>query len=95
LIHMINCYSPGIVPNVEGACPSIRLKTMRNGIQEYEYMRLLAGHDGNNDRVDSIVNSIIKDPFGENAIGNLDVWSFNAAAWDQTRIQMGELIAGN
>jgi hypothetical protein len=87
-------YSPGVVPNVEAACPSIRLKTMRNGIQEYEYMRLLAKLDGNSARVDSIVNTIIKEPFGENSIGNLDVWSFNAAAWDQTRIEMGELIAG-
>lgn len=88
-------YSPGIVPNVEGACPSIRLKAMRNGIQEYEYMRLLAMLDGNDERVDKIVNSIIKQPFGENSIGNLDVWSFNAEQWDQTRVQMGELIADN
>ena len=85
-------YSPGVVPNVEGACPSIRLKTMRNGIQEYEYMRLLAGLDGNDERVNKIVNSIIKQPFGANSIGNLDVWSFDAEQWDQTRIQMGELI---
>ena len=88
-------YSPGVVPNVEGACPSIRLKNMRNGIQEYEYMRLLAKLDGNNEMVDNIVSSIIKEPFGENSIGNLDVWSFNASEWDQTRIQLGELIAGN
>jgi hypothetical protein len=86
-------YSPGIVPNVNGACPSIRLKTMRNGIQEYEYMRLLSKLDGNEERVDTIVNSIIKQPFGENSVGNLDVWSFNAAQWDQKRIQLGELIA--
>lgn len=86
-------YSPGIVPNVEGACPSIRLKTMRNGIQEYEYMRLLARLDGNKERVDKIVNSIIKQPFGASSIGNLDVWSFNAELWDQQRVKLGELIA--
>jgi hypothetical protein len=85
-------YSPGIVPNVEGACPSIRLKTMRNGVQEYEYMRLLSELDGNDDRVDKIVNSIIKQPFGKNSIGNLDVWSFDAEQWDQKRTQLGELI---
>ena len=71
-------YAPGIIPNVTGPCPSIRLKAMRDGVQEYEYMRLLAEADGNNTRVDSIVNSIIKQPFGPNSIGNLDVWSFNA-----------------
>jgi hypothetical protein len=85
-------YSPGIVPNVGGACPSIRLKTMRDGVQEYEYMRLLSEIDGNDDRANEIVNSIIKRPFGENSIGNLDVWVFDAAQWDRQRIQMGKLI---
>jgi hypothetical protein len=85
-------YSGGVVPNVNGPCPSIRLKTMRNGVQEYEYMRLLSGIDGNSDRANEIVNSIIYEPFGEKSIGNLDVWSFEAKEWDQKRIQMGELI---
>lgn len=86
-------YSPGIVANVDVVCPSIRLKTMRDGVQEYEYMRLLAEKDGNRDRVDDIVNGIIKKPFGPNAIGNLDVWSFDAEQWDGARIKMGKLIS--
>ncbi len=86
-------YAPGIVPNVNAACPSIRLKTMRNGVQEYEYMRLLAEKDGNRDRVDEIVNSIVKEPFGKKSIGNLDVWSFDASQWDKARIKMGNLIS--
>ena len=86
-------YPPGIVANVSVVCPSIRLKTMRNGVQEYEYMRLLAQKDGNRDRVDEIVNTIIKNPFGENSIGNLDVWSFDAEQWDNARIKMGKLIS--
>ena len=86
-------YAPGVIPNVSGPCPSIRLKAMRDGVQEYEYMRLLAEADGNNIRVDSIVNSIIKQPFGPNSIGNLDVWSYEADAWDKCRILMGEMIA--
>lgn len=85
-------YSPGIVPNVPGPCPSIRLKTMRDGVQEYEYMRLLAETDGNRERADSIVNTIIKHPFGDQSIGNLDVWSFDAEQWDRARIALGELI---
>ncbi|MCK5101611.1 MAG: DUF4091 domain-containing protein [Cyclobacteriaceae bacterium] len=86
-------YSPGIVANVDVVCPSIRLKTMRDGVQEYEYMRLLSEKDGNRERVDEIVNDIIKDPFGPNAIGNLDVWSFDAEQWDSARIKMGNLIS--
>lgn len=86
-------YAPGIVTNVHVACPSIRLKTMRDGVQEYEYMRLLSQKDGNRDRVDKIVNSIIKQPFGKNSIGNLDVWSFDASQWDKARITMGNFIS--
>ena len=86
-------YSPGIVPNVKVACPSIRLKAMRDGVQEYEYMRLLSQKDGNNNRVDKIVDSIIKQPFGNSSIGNLDVWSFDASQWDRARILLGNKIS--
>jgi len=86
-------YPPGIVANVTVVCPSIRLKTMRNGVQEYEYMRLLSQQDGNRDRVDEIVNGIIKNPFGPNSIGNLDVWSFDPEQWDHARIKIGKLIS--
>ncbi len=85
-------YSPGIVPNVDGPCPSIRLKTMRNGVQEYEYMRLLSQLDKNNERVDGIINKVIKEPFGDKSIGNLDVWSYDPEQWDKSRNQLGELI---
>lgn len=85
-------YSPGIVPNVPVACPSIRLKALRNGVQEYEYMRLLSEIDGHSDRVNEVVNDIIGRPFGDSAIGNIDVWSFDAEEWDIARVKLGELI---
>jgi hypothetical protein len=85
-------YSPGVVPNVDGPCPSIRLKMMRDGVQEYEYMRLLSETDKSSSRADSVVNSIIKLPFGPKSIGNLDVWSFDADKWDEARIAMGNMI---
>ena len=85
-------YEPGIIPNVSRYCPSIRLKAMRNGVQEYEYMRLLADTDKSRTRVDSIVNTIIRHPFGEKSIGNLDVWSYDAEQWDNSRISMGKMI---
>jgi hypothetical protein len=65
---------------------------MRNGVQEYEYMRLLSAIDKNNDRVNNIVNTIINQPFGDKSIGNLDVWSYNPEQWDKSRIQLGEMI---
>jgi hypothetical protein len=85
-------YSPGVIPNISGPCPSIRLKTMRNGVQEYEYMKLLSELDKNSIHADSIVNSIIKKPFGPNSIGNLGVWSFDARKWDESRLKLGDLI---
>ena len=88
-------YSKGIVPNVDEACPSIRLKTMRNGIQEYEYLKLLAALDKSDKNVNDIVNSIIKQPFGEPSIGNLDVWSYDAEKWDSTRILIGKKISAH
>ncbi|RYY13726.1 MAG: DUF4091 domain-containing protein, partial [Chitinophagaceae bacterium] len=85
-------YSPGIIPNVKAACPSIRLKTMRDGVQEYEYMRLLTAIDKNDQRVNNIVNGIIGKPFGNNAIGNLDVWNYDPRKWDESRKELGKLI---
>ncbi|MCW3108342.1 MAG: hypothetical protein JWQ09_2848 [Segetibacter sp.] len=85
-------YSPGIIPNVRGACPSIRLKTMRDGVQEYEYMKMLAAIDKSDKRVSSIVNNVINKPFGDNAVGNLDVWSYDPQKWDDSRNELGQLI---
>ncbi len=85
-------YAPGIVPNVKDYCPSIRLKAMRDGVQEYEYMRLLSELDNSKTRVNEVVNSIIKEPFGNKSIGNFDVWTYDAEQWDQARIRLGEMI---
>jgi hypothetical protein len=87
-------YSPGIIPNVKGFCPSVRLKNMRNGVQEYEYMRLLKAMDKSDERVNKVVNEIIGEPFGEKAIGKLDVWSFDAEKWDGARERIGEMVNG-
>lgn len=85
-------YSPGIIPNVKGACPSIRLKTMRDGVQEYEYMKMLSAIDKNENRVSNIVNKVINNPFGDNAVGNVDVWTYDPQKWDESRKELGKLI---
>ena len=85
-------YSPGVVPNVSGPCPSIRLKMMRDGVQEYEYMRLLAGINKSKVRADSIVNTIINQPFGPKSIGNIQIWNYDARKWDEARIKLGDMI---
>ncbi len=84
-------YKPGIVPNVNVPCPSIRLKTMRNGVQEYEYLRLLSTHQGK-ELADSFVDKLVKRPFGQKSIGTIEVWSYDPEKWDQTRIELGNQI---
>lgn len=86
-------YRPGMLPNVSEPCPSIRLKTMRDGVQEYEYLRLLAKLDGNSKRADALVDQLIKEPFGDKSIGNLDVWSYDQEQWHKVRMKLGELIS--
>ena len=56
---------------------------------------LLDGNRALNDyaeAVKAIVDEIIYQPFGEESIGKLDVWSFDAEKWDNARIRIGDLI---
>lgn len=85
-------YKPNVIPNVNVACPSIRLKNMRNGVQEYEYLRLLSKLEGNKENANTIVDRIVNQPFGKNSIGKIDVWDYDAEKWDNARIELGELI---
>ena len=71
---------------------SIRLKAHRRGFQDYEYFWLLAqaGQQEQADRlVDSVVHAI---PFGRRSVGNIEIWKNDPAAWDDVRIQAGELL---
>ncbi|KAA6438401.1 DUF4091 domain-containing protein [Dyadobacter flavalbus] len=86
-------YKPGMVPNVSEPCPSIRLKTMRDGVQDYEYLRLLAKLDGNSKRADALVDQLIKEPFGDKSIGQLDVWSYDQEQWYKVRMELAGLIS--
>ncbi len=85
-------YAGGIIPKVPVPCPSIRLKMLRNGVQEYEYMRKLSELNGNKEQANQIVNSIINEPFGQKGIGTIDVWSFDPEKWADARLKLGELI---
>jgi hypothetical protein len=85
-------YAPGYVPGVSEPCPSIRLKNMRDGVEEYEYMQLLARLDGTSSRVDKVVDSIVFNPYGKASIGNLNPWNHNPRAWDEARESLGRMI---
>ena len=86
-------YAPGVVPGVRDVCASVRLKNMRDGVEEWEMMNLLAGLDGNYERVDAIVNRIVNHPYGKAAIGKYNEWNHNPAEWDEARNEIGRLIS--
>jgi hypothetical protein len=65
---------------------------MRDGIQEYEYMKKLSALDGNKKRANKVINSIIDHPFGSESIGNLNVWNYNAEKWYEARMKLGKMI---
>ncbi|MBN2289859.1 MAG: DUF4091 domain-containing protein, partial [Candidatus Glassbacteria bacterium] len=85
-------YAPGMVPGVNVPCPTVRLKAKRDGVEEYEYMRLLARLDGSRERVSELVDRIVFHPYGEASIGDLEAWNHNPEQWDRVRLQLGELI---
>lgn len=72
---------------------SIRLKLLRRGSQDYEYLRLLAQQPGGAKLATDIVNSIIHEPMGkEGAWGSPGMWNHNAEDWERARYRIGDLI---
>jgi hypothetical protein len=90
--NALEIYAPGMLPGVNVPCPTVRLKAKRDGVEEYEYMRLLSKLDGNSKRVDELVNRIVYSPYGEASIGNLEAWNHNPEQWDKVRLELGEMI---
>ncbi len=64
-----------------GPVPSIRLKALRRGLQDYEYFAI----------GDSVFKAV---PFGRQSVGNTEIWRNNPDAWDEARTKAGELLAG-
>ena len=83
----------GVVMGYREPIPSIRLKAMRRGLQDYEYFQLLAGKEGKA-AADQLVDSIVhKRPFGARAMLDTEIWKNNPDEWDKVRIAAGERIA--
>ncbi|MCD6404847.1 MAG: DUF4091 domain-containing protein [Planctomycetes bacterium] len=92
-------FYPGLKVGVKHALPSIRLKQMRRGMQDYEYMRLLA-EKGKKNLADSIARRIIRKAlqdaspgrFGQRYFGK-GHWEHNAAHWIEARREMAAAIS--
>lgn len=84
----------GAVMDYDRPIPSIRLKAQRRGLQDYEYFWLLAKKTGTKDPADRLVNRIVyKQPFGEKAMLDTEIWKNNPDEWEKARMEAGEAIA--
>jgi len=73
---------------------SIRLKMMRRGSQDYEYLWLLSRDPGMRAQAARIVDSIIHDALGNASTwGSPGMWSHNSEEWEKARINLGNLVA--
>ena len=91
-------FYPGLKVGVKRALPSIRLKEMRLGMQDYEYMWLL-NKAGKGDLADKVAKEIIRVGLGDAAAGYGDryfgpgKWERDPAKWFAARREMAEAIA--
>lgn len=76
---------PGRVVGFDGIAPSLRLKALRDGIQDYDYLAILEQR-GLAAEADKIVQPLAESWFK---------WNPDPAAYDRARAQLAELIVRN
>ncbi len=84
----------GTVMGYREPVASIRLKSLRRGLQDYEYLWLLEQQTGGKEASDRLVNGIVyKNPFGQSSIGDAGIWKRNPDEWEKARLAAGDRIA--
>jgi hypothetical protein len=74
---------------IPGPVASIRLKNIRRGMQDYEYL-WLARKNGLNEEIAQIVDTCVPTAFSE-AEGAVS-WSVKGSDWDSLRLKLAELL---
>ena len=73
--------------------PSIRLKALRRGLQDYVYFWLL-DKAGQGNAARRIVASVVHaEPFGQTSIGNVEIWKNDPEIWLGARVEAGERLS--
>jgi len=91
---------PGEFLGIDGPVPCIRLKALRRGSQDYEYLRLLAEKMGNARTADEIAGGVLFRAMHEALKPGQDYWqprqrdsrSHDPEQWDKARRQLAELL---
>ena len=88
---------------MDGPVPCIRLKALRRGSQDYEYMRLLAEKERGRQAVDEIVSGVLframhealKPGQDDGQRRERDSRSHDPQQWDKARRKLAELLQKN
>jgi len=91
---------PGDIAGFDGPVPCIRLKLLRRGSQDFEYMWLLAQQTDDKSVIDNIANSVLFRAMHEGLKVGQDYWqprerdsrSHNPAQWDAARRKLAMAI---
>ena len=83
----------GAPMGLTGPVPSIRLKALRRGLQDYEYFWLLRQYGRGGDADQLVYDIVHTTPFGAAAVGNREIWKNNPDHWDAARVRAGRLLA--
>ena len=86
-------FYPGYDRGVNGPVSSQRMKVLRRGLQDYEYMWLL-GRQGNASVAQDAVDSVVDYGFGD-AEGKAVGWSADPDDWEVAREEMGSRISAD
>lgn len=82
-------FYPGNEIGLSYPIPSIRLKSMRRGAQDYEYMWLLTQKNkGDRTEADKIVNTIINRALDKIYENDKETWSHDPTAWFNARMEL-------
>ncbi|RAP75979.1 DUF4091 domain-containing protein [Paenibacillus montanisoli] len=79
---------------IDGPISSIRMKNLRRGIQDYEYL-WLAAQRGHQAAADAIAREAVPIGMHETVAGGQASWSSCGSKWDDYRRQAAELIASS
>ncbi|RJP32602.1 MAG: DUF4091 domain-containing protein [Candidatus Omnitrophota bacterium] len=74
---------------IRDLCPSLRLKSLRRGAQDYEYLWLLANECGKRDVADELVRELVPAALDEAGTEPPGRWKHDPEAWERIRRRVG------
>lgn len=86
-------FYPGAPRGIDGPVSSVRMKALRRGMQDYEYL-WLARENGMGALADQAAEAMIPEALGAAAGRSTTAWSKDPADWEAARTALAEALAG-